>query len=146
MPAAPPPPASRVGLPRRFAAILYDTLSLFAIYFFATWLLVALAGGAFAPGHPLLRALLFALGCLFFAGFWTRGGQTLGMKSWHIRLVGADGGPVGWGPALLRCLAALLSWACLGAGFWLALLDRDRRTWHDRLSATRLVRSDLPQA
>lgn len=145
MPTPPAPPARQVGLPRRFAAIFYDSLSLLAVLFFATWLLVALAGGAFTPGHPLLRAFLCLLGGLFFAGFWTHGGQTLGMKSWRIRLVAADGGPVGWGPALLRCLAAVLSWVCLGAGFWAALFDRDRRTWHDRISDTYLVRSDLAQ-
>ncbi len=135
-------PTSRVGLPRRLAAIFYDALALVAIGFFATWLLVAMAGGALPAGHPLLRGLLFAIGCLFFAGFWTHGGQTLGMKSWRIRLVADDGGPVRWGTALLRCLTALLSWACLGAGFWSALLDAERRTWHDRLSGTHLVRVD----
>jgi uncharacterized RDD family membrane protein YckC len=142
MPDAPAPPASRVGLPRRFMAIFYDSMALFAIFFFATWLVISLAGSALPPGHPLLRGLLFAIGCLFFAGFWTHGGQTLGMKSWRIRLVTDDGRPLRWGTALLRCLVALLSWACLGAGFWSALLDRERRTWHDRLSGTRLVRTD----
>jgi uncharacterized RDD family membrane protein YckC len=90
----------------------------------------------------VLRGVLLSLGCLFFAGFWSRGGQTLGMRAWRIRLVADDGGPVRLGTALLRCLVALLSWACLGAGFWTALFDRERRTWHDRLTGTHLVRTD----
>ncbi|NCF10297.1 MAG: RDD family protein [Gammaproteobacteria bacterium] len=142
MPDASAPSTNRVGLPRRLMAILYDSMALFAIFFFATWLLISVAGGALAPGHPVLRGLLFAIGCLFFAFFWSRGGQTLGMKTWRILLVADDGGPVRWGTALLRCLVALLSWACLGAGFWSALFDRERRTWHDRLSGTHLVRTD----
>ena len=142
MPDAPAPPASRVGLPRRCMAIFYDSMALFAIFFFATWLVISLAGSALPPGHPVLRGVLLSLGCLFFAGFWSRGGQTLGMRAWRIRLVADDGGPVRLGTALLRCLVALLSWACLGAGFWTALFDRERRTWHDRLSGTHLVRTD----
>ncbi|MDX1593793.1 MAG: RDD family protein [Gammaproteobacteria bacterium] len=143
MPETTEPAARRVGLPRRLAAIFYDSMALFAIFFFTTWLVIALAGGALPPGHPLLRSTLFALGCLFFAGFWSYGGQTLGMKSWRIRLVSDTGGPVHLGTALLRCMLALFSWACLGAGFWTALFDRERLTWHDRLSGTRLVRTDL---
>ena len=142
MPDTSPQPTTRVGLPRRFGAIFYDSLSLLAVFYFATWVLVSLTGGAIPPGHPLLQSFLLVLGCLFFAGFWIRGGQTLGMKTWRIRLVTDDGGPVGWGHALRRCLVALLSWACLGAGFWTALFNRDRRTWHDRLSGTHLVRTD----
>jgi uncharacterized RDD family membrane protein YckC len=141
MPDAAPSAPAPVGLARRLAAILYDSLSLFAIFFFTTWLVVALAGGAIAPGHPMLRGVLFTLGYAFFTGFWSRGGQTLGMKAWRIRLVADDGGPVRWTRGLLRCTVALLSWACLGAGFWSALLDRDRRTWHDRASGTHLVPS-----
>ncbi len=134
---------SRVGLPRRLGAILYDSLSLCAIYFFFTLLLLPLRGGqAFSPGDSLYSAMLFAIGCLFFAAFWRRGGQTLGMKSWHIRLVTDNGHPIGWGQALLRCITALLSWACLGAGFWTCLFDRERRTWHDRISGTHLIRTD----
>ncbi|HEY5791199.1 MAG TPA: RDD family protein [Gammaproteobacteria bacterium] len=140
MPEATDPAPPVVGLARRFAAILYDGMALFAVLFFATWLLVALTGGTLAPGHALLRGSLFTLGCAFFTYFWSHGGQTIGMQAWRIRLVADDGGPVRWTRALTRCMVALLSWACLGAGFWWALFDRERRTWHDRASGTRLVR------
>jgi len=126
------------GLARRLGAVLYDSMALFALFFFSTWLLVALSGGAFAPGHPLLRGFLFAIGCGFFGWFWTHGGQTLGMRAWRIRLVDADGGPVRWPRAMLRCIVALFSWICFGAGFWTALFDRQHRTWHDRVSETYL--------
>ena len=70
---------------------------------------------------------------------WTRGGQTLGMRAWRCRLVAADGEPVGWGQTVARFAAALVSWAALGLGFWWALADPERRTWHDRWSGTRIV-------
>ncbi len=78
--------------------------------------------------------------CLFFAGFWTHGGQTLGMRAWRIRLVGRGGGRVSWGQATLRFFAAIVSWLALGLGFLWALVDRERHAWHDRCSGTRLIR------
>jgi uncharacterized RDD family membrane protein YckC len=81
--------------------------------------------------------------CIAFAilgWFWVHGGQTLGMRAWRLRLVSAtNNGPVSWQQALKRFAAALLSWCCLGAGFLWALFDREKRTWHDRLSGTRLI-------
>ena len=51
----------------------------------------------------------------------------------------ARGGKVGWVQALGRYLAAVLSVSVLGLGFvWIAV-DPQRRSWHDLLSATRLV-------
>ncbi|OGI41569.1 MAG: hypothetical protein A2150_00620 [Candidatus Muproteobacteria bacterium RBG_16_64_11] len=41
-------------------------------------------------------------GFLFYGWFWTRGGQTLGMRAWRLRLTRADGGPVTWRRAALR--------------------------------------------
>ena len=47
---------------------------------------------------------------IFNAWFWTHGGQTLGMKTWRIRLVNENGSVLSWGQALLRYLCALPSW------------------------------------
>lgn len=129
------------GLLRRLAACAYDALLLAGMFFVATFPYVTLIGGP--PASWLarigLQLYLFALGFLFFAWFWTHGGQTLGMRAWRLRVVTEQGGAIGWRQATLRFAAALLSWICLGAGFWWALLDPQQRAWHDRLSRTRLV-------
>jgi uncharacterized RDD family membrane protein YckC len=139
--------AATPGLLRRLAAIAYDCLLLIALYMLAATLLLLPAGMLFGiqdpAGDPLLRLLLRLLLVLvslgFFVGFWLRGGQTLGMRAWRIRVVRADGRPLHAGNALLRALGALLSWAALGLGFLWMLVDPERLTWHDRISATRLV-------
>jgi uncharacterized RDD family membrane protein YckC len=41
---------------------------------------------------------------------------------------------------VLRFFLALLGLLLAGAGFWWALVDRDRQFLHDRLAGTRLVR------
>ena len=76
---------------------------------------------------------------IFFVGFWIRAGRTLGMQSWRLTVEKADGGKPGIMAGSVRFLAALVSWLPLGLGFWWAMWDKDRLTWHDRWSGTRLV-------
>jgi len=132
-----------VGLLRRLAAILYDSLLLLAILFVATLPRLAMSEGEAVPASdPLFRLYLIAIGLLYFIWFWTHGGQTLGMRTWHIKVVRSDGGRLTWRMAVLRGVAAVFAWVLAGAGFWSALLREDRSTWHDRLSATELRRVD----
>ena len=132
--------AQSAGLLRRFAAVLYDSLLLFASLFFATLPILAFTGGqAIAPNNLLFSAYLLALAFLFFAWFWTHGGQTLGMRAWRIRVQCADGSPISLAQAAVRFIVAIVSWAALGVGFWWSWLDRERRTWHDIVSASVLV-------
>ncbi len=132
------------GLLRRMGAILYDSLLVFALWFLATVPFIAIRGGASIDAgsgalHIVYRLTLVLVAYGFFVGFWTTRGRTLGMQSWGLQLEGADGRVPGIGSATVRFLAALLSWAPLGLGFLWQLWDRDRLTWHDRLSHSRLV-------
>jgi uncharacterized RDD family membrane protein YckC len=108
--------------------------------------------------------LLVAFG--YFGLSWTRGGQTLGMRAWRIRLERADGGAPGWLDALVRfslgtamaLLAGLGLWYLRRPGGWLAGLaaallllppvanlfwvarDAHGRSLQDLASLTRVVR------
>jgi uncharacterized RDD family membrane protein YckC len=135
-----------VPLWRRLAAASYDALVVLALWFIATAVAMPLTHGAITPEHPLAeliyRLYILAVGFLFFGGFWVRNGQTLGMLAWRVKVVPASGGErINWRQALLRYLAAYLSWAALGFGFWWSLWDPEKKTWHDRLSGTRLIRA-----
>ena len=137
---------SRVPLWRRLAAAAYDGLVVVGLFFIASALVMPISRGAITPEHPaaeiLYRLYLLAIGFLFFAGFWTRNGQTLGMLAWRVKVVrSGDGTRITWPQALLRYLAALLSWLPLGLGFWWSLWDAEGKTWHDRLSGTELRRA-----
>jgi uncharacterized RDD family membrane protein YckC len=128
------------GLLRRLAAIFYDTLLLFSVLFFATLLVLWLTGGrAIEPHHPLYTAYLLLIAFFYFAWSWLHGGQTLGMRAWRIRIQRSNGTSVSWRQALVRFVTALASWLPLGLGFLWALVDKDKMTWHDRLSKTVLV-------
>jgi uncharacterized RDD family membrane protein YckC len=120
-------------------ALFYDSILLLGIQFFATLALVPLHGTAFGPHNPLYQLYLLIVAFLFFGGFWTHGGQTLGMRAWKIKLYAADGGTISWRQAGLRFVAALLSLGLLGLGFFAAWFDHKRRCWHDRIAQTEMV-------
>lgn len=131
----------RVGLPRRLGAMLYDSLLLFALLFFASVIVVVPFGITLEhPLYPFFVGYIYTLGFLFFGWFWTHGGQTLGMKTWRIRVQQENGDAITWWQALLRFLSAIISWLPLGAGFIWCLFSTDRLTFHDAFSGTRLVR------
>lgn len=127
------------GLMRRLGAIFYDSILLFAVLFGCVGVaLIFVDNKAVESGNPFMTLFILVVAQLFFGWFWTHGGQTLGMQTWRVRIVSADGGAISVGQAIKRFLAALLSWSVFGLGFLWALFDRDKRTWHDLLSGTRL--------
>ena len=148
-PATDPVPPSNLLL-RRLAALFYDLWPVLAL-----WMLVS---AVFTVGYTLaghvsreniapfstLQWLLW-LSCWLVAGVyatesWKRGGQTLGMRPWRLRLQT----PTGQAPSRTmlwkRYATGTLSLLLGGLGFLWALFDRERLTLHDRLSGTRLVK------
>lgn len=150
---------------RRALCLVYESLLQLA--------LLMVAGFVFYPVGKLLPVdaarhfqslfLLLVLGS-YFGWCWLKAGQTLAMKTWKIRLVGADGAAVSAKAAALRFFfglviylpltatavwahfqrAAAMPWlAACSAVFLLAwgwpLLDRERQFLHDRLAGTRLI-------
>jgi uncharacterized RDD family membrane protein YckC len=114
--------------------MVYEAILLFAVAFFATWLFFFASGGGDATSGALRHILQLFIAAVFAAYFlwcWLRGGQTLAMKAWGIRLVNVTPGK-----AILRFALALL---LLPASIAWALFDRDRQFLHDRLAGTRLV-------
>jgi uncharacterized RDD family membrane protein YckC len=82
---------------------------------------------------------------LLFAGLYTAvlhagPGQTIGKMLVGVRVVALDGEPLGFGPAVLRSFAYLVSLLPLGAGFLMAGLRRDKRALHDLLAGSRVER------
>jgi len=129
------------GLLRRLGAMAYDALLLLALLMLLSYPYVWLTGGD-KPGllvKSLYQLYLLAIGFFFYAGFWTHGGQTLGMRAWLLKVVRHDGGLLGWAPAMKRFGLAWISLLTLGLGFLWILFDRDKLAWHDRWSDTRLV-------
>lgn len=128
------------SLLRRLGAMLYDALLVLAVLFLATLPFIAVRGGE--PVEPddnlVYQATMLVVMYAFFIFFWTRGGQTLGMRSWRMRLETPDGRIPSIGQASIRFFVAIVSLVPAGLGFFWQLWDKDNLTWHDRLSGTRL--------
>ena len=144
------------GLIRRLAALLYDAFLVLAIWMalgFAAQLIAGVETNQVIDGrvqtNPAFGLLLFALMCAsaaaFYVWFWTRGGQTLGMLAWRIRVQSRDGGPVSVRQSLLRFLCAWPSFFLLGLGYLWLYFDPNGDAAHDRLSGTRVVALPSPQ-
>ena len=128
------------NLLRRLAAIFYDCLLLTAILLVATAILVFLIGGnAIERGNIAYNALLLLISFFYFSWHWVKGGQTLGMRSWHIFVMDESMQVLNWKQASLRFLYALLSLLLLGSGFAWSLFDKKKYTLHDKLSKTCLI-------
>jgi uncharacterized RDD family membrane protein YckC len=124
--------------------MLYDTLLVVALIFvinaLALAVLVKLSGGEQTVVGAHLAQVLTLIGLIgFFSAFWLKSGQTLGMQAWRIKLVTFEGDNPNVRQAVIRCLAAMLSAACLGLGYLWCLFDRNDRYWHDYLSGTELI-------
>ena len=118
--------------------MLYESVLLFAVAFFAGWMFYAASGGREAlsgwPRHAL-QALVVLVFAAYFMWCWLRGGQTLAMKAWKIRLV--DVTPR---KALIRFALAVVL-VPTGISIISVFFDSQRRFLHDRLAGTRLVRA-----
>ncbi len=152
------------SLPRRMACWLYEGMLMFGVVFIAGYLFSALTQTRHAlDNRHELQAFLFLVFGIYFTWFWHKG-QTLAMKTWHIRVVDRHGQPVSQWRALLRYV---LSWCWflppLAAGYaldlsvldisvlllgWVpiwAILARfhpQKQFWHDAWSGTRLISSE----
>lgn len=155
------------SLARRLACWLYEGLLLFGVVFISGYLFGTLSQTRHAlDNRHGLQAFLFLVFAIYFTWFWSKG-QTLAMKTWHIRILTLAGHPVSQGRALWRFI---LSWvwilppmaitaplqlpasevAVLVIGWvivW-ALLSRFQlrgQYWHDVWAGTQLVdASKLP--
>ena len=134
------------GFGRRFAAVIYDTLLLVAMLVILTTVLVIgvlrveITPQTVGAWAYVYRAALLAIIVAYYLLNWTRSGQTLGMRAWHLRAVTAAGKPLTLKSAALRLAWATLAWAPAGLGVLWVYLDRDHLAVQDRLSDTRIVR------
>ncbi|MFT6033401.1 MAG: putative RDD family membrane protein YckC [Arenicella sp.] len=153
-----------IGFFKRLLVIIYDGLLLVSVVFFTsalwmalfTWLgpdiffttpdpsnpnLIERSDLGRAIGGVIVSINIICVSFFFYGWFWTHGGQTLGMKAWNLYLVQPNGKFIDWNTAFKRYLAAILSLAFVGLGFTWALLDSRKRTWHDILTNTQIIKS-----
>ncbi|MGD9661929.1 MAG: RDD family protein [Porticoccaceae bacterium] len=135
------------GLVRRLMALVYDGLLLLGVAFaygVLVWIIRKLGGDNAMEALTGIAAYLQLLGLwLVLAGYyvlcWRKRGQTLGMKSWRLRLQTPDGHYIDAPTAWLRCILAPLSALPLGLGYLWCQFGKSRSCWHDIWTQSRVV-------
>ncbi len=160
-PASPESPFVPPSLRRRMACWMYEGVLMFGVMWIAGYLFGALSQTRHAMDNRLaLQVFLFIIFGIYFVWFWHKG-QTLAMKTWHLRVVDLEGKAI----SQLRAMARYaLSWLwfvpplaviapfklsgaesaviVLGWVAFYALLSRfhpQRQFMHDALAGTRLI-------
>lgn len=135
---------------RRFAAMVYDFLLVVAISIFYSAITVGiniLVTGNHVEGQRVewggFKPVVF-LGWIFtivffFAYFWKRSGQTLGMKTWRMKIINQHNRYPDYQQSVIRCLIAPLSLLVFGIGYWWVFTNSERQTLHDQLSKTKTI-------
>lgn len=148
---------------RRLATLMYESVLLFGVVFFAGYLFSTLTQQRNGlVHHNWLAAWVGLVVGGYFVWFWTHGGQTLPMKTWRLRVVRArDGAKLSVGRAVSRYVLAWLWFlpplalhpllgltvpqTLLLAGGWFVLyaagarVGGGRQFLHDRLAGTKVV-------
>jgi len=120
---------------RRLAAFVYDTFLLIAVFFVVTSIAMAFNKGQ-AITNPFFYLVLYAVGFMFFAWFWRKTGQTLGMQAWRIKVISETSDNLTYKQCFVRYTTATILF-----GFTLiaAMASRQGKGIHDKLSRTAIV-------
>lgn len=133
--------SNEVGLVNRFAACVYEFLSLIALWLFCTAVFIMLFGSVETNVKRFfLQIMLWLITGAYFTRCWITTGQTLAAQAWKIKVVGQRNQPLTISLAILRYLLATVSLMVFGVGFLWALIDKDRLFLHDRVLKTRLIK------
>lgn len=140
----------RAGFARRMGAILYDLLAIAAVLMLAAGVVLALVVGltssgiitlaegadpaSLLDGNWLYRLYIFAVIFWFYAWFWVRGGQTIGMRAWRLKVQNVDGACISWRQASIRFVTAALGLSNLGVFF-----NKNTLAWQDIAAKTEVV-------
>ncbi|WP_207819194.1 RDD family protein [Parashewanella curva] len=144
----------RASFLRRLGAMIYDSLLAVAIYMFAG----AIGFGVFAvlvstgvlnshgyeimsdslhnvPVYKGVYQLWLAITVAsFYAIFWSKGGQTLGMRAWRLKVQHPNGQRI----SLITAYARVI-WSLLGIGNLFILINSDKRALQDAMTRSEVV-------
>ncbi len=144
------------SLGKRILAIVYDVLILFFIIIVSTFIIQQIIIQlelttlqhikisteetiSMIPADSIITLLLknlwVVISFYYFGHYWTKRGQTLGMKVWKVKTVANDGNLMTWSHALKRYVFALL-----GLGLIWMIIDKQHRSLQGIMSKTKLIK------
>jgi uncharacterized RDD family membrane protein YckC len=135
-PVEPVEPVSPVGPDRPLATFL-ERAAAFGLDALMVGVLHEGLRGWFLPRYS---DAYFPLLLIYFIGFWTWKGTTVGGIIMKLRIVKLSRAPFEASDAIVRGLAGVLSFAAVGLGVLWILRDPQRQAWHDKAVGTVVVK------
>lgn len=130
----------------RACAFTIDLLLVFGITFVFLLIPLVIGAGNIFPLVEFFKVFILPFYFLFvifhllyYTYFLAITGQTPGKAMLNLKVVGRGGLKLDWHEALLRAFGYILSSIPAGIGFFWAFFDRNKETWHDKLTGSRVV-------
>tara|TARA_B100001059_G_C17483841_1_gene402980 strand:- start:85 stop:468 length:384 start_codon:yes stop_codon:yes gene_type:complete len=125
---------NNVGLFKRLLINFYDVILLFAVLYFFTIPIILITQGNAVLDSFIYQLYLITIVFMYYAWFWKKYNQTLGMKIWKVKIYSRCSLDISYLQSLIRIVVALL-------GGHLALIFNSE-SLQDKLSKTYLKRND----
>lgn len=130
---------------KHLAALTYDIFPILALFLTTSLVLLIFRQGSEVQPHTFwLQLLLMAELFLYFAYSWKKGGQTLGMRAWKIRIDSHQ--LLNWKDVSLRFIVGVASTLLLGAGLWSRKINDKNWTWMDYACKQTVIDESQPNS
>jgi len=125
---------------KRLAALFYDSCILVALAFITTGIVLLCRDNQSIPSHTLwYQLLLLSIGLSYWLTAMRWGGQTIGMRAWQLKVIQSQGQPMNWASVFKRLCYLLISLLSFGIGYLWMFFDKQRHTWYERQSNTKMI-------
>ena len=125
---------NNVGLFKRLLINFYDVILLFAVLYFFTIPIILFTQGNAVLNNYLYQLYLILIVFLYYAWFWKKYNQTLGMRIWKVKIYSRYTSKISYLQSFIRIIIALM-------GGHLMLIFHSE-SLQDKLSKTYLEKID----
>jgi len=127
---------------KHFSAFLYDIFPILGVFLLTSLAILLIRNGIELERFtPWFMILLFSELAFYYIYSWKKGGQTIGMKAWKIKIVPNQKNQMSlsWNQALTRFLTGMLSTVLIGGGLFWKLFNKTNQSWMDLASDSQTV-------
>ncbi len=127
---------------KHFAAFVYDIFPLVGVFIVTSLIVMLLRGGAIVePGNVWFSLLLLFEVVFYYVYSWKKGGQTLGMRAWKMKIIPHNKNQknLSWKQSILRFIVGFISTFCLGLGLIWKILSNSKSSWMDLVSHSEVM-------
>ena len=124
---------NNVGLFKRLLINFYDVILLFAVLYFFTIPIILFTQGNAVLNSYLYQLYLILIVFLYYAWFWKKYNQTLGMKIWKVKIYSRYSIDISYLQSFVRIIIALLGGHLMLVFYSESLQDKLSKTYLERI-------------